>query len=387
MNFNYIAHINFFSEIFDNHNIPLIYKTIIYDDKKTVENKSIYLNKNNVPYIFSLRLIPDYMEPIPRASENYRVKQIKQYNWGYSVLLNEYSCVGEYIDQHFKANFRKVLKRYVKRLEHCFPITYKLYHGKISETEYDFIMGALRDMLVRRFEQKGDKSNDLQNWSHLISKTFEQILNKEASLFVIFNDAQPIEISLNYHFGKILFSAISSYNIDYSKFGLGHIEIYKQLEWCIKNNYSRFEMGVGGMDYKRRWSNSIYQYEHHILYQKTSVLANLIGNLVSLKVVIKEYLKSKKIDRSTFKFKLFRGSRIWEPQYKIGLYLQDFISDRYTKVEIRDFKNSSIKKEIYDFLYLNELPIDSLDIYEIESGRHYILKSSTSTFELKQINN
>src|SRR5690606_41905928 len=59
--------------------------------------------------------------------------------------------------------------------------------------------------------------------------------SKRASFFVIYDGDHPIEISLNYHLNDVLFSSISSFDIDYAKFGLGHIEIHKQLEWCLEH--------------------------------------------------------------------------------------------------------------------------------------------------------
>src|SRR5690606_2153163 len=87
------------------------------------------------------------------------------------------------------------------------------------------------------------------------------------------------------------------------------VEIYKQLEWCLEHGYTRFEMGVGGMDYKRRWSNSIYQFQHWILISNKNTVAKCFGFAAYWTVLLKEYLKSKKLNdiRDAIRSKISRG--------------------------------------------------------------------------------
>src|SRR5690606_31612287 len=75
-----------------------------------------------------------------------------------------------------------------------------------------------------------------------------------------------------------------------------HVEIYKQLEWCLENGYSRFEMGVGGMDYKKRWSNRIYRFNHWVLVPQSPLFHRMVALMEYGRVVVKEYLKAKKVN-------------------------------------------------------------------------------------------
>ena len=204
--------------------------------------------------------------------------------------------IDQFLEKQFKSKKRSIIRRYINRLEKCLTIRYKIYWGDIEELTYELLMATLQKMISKRFDEKGEHHQEMKRWDELKQRTFSQIKKKQASLFVIYDDGLPIEISLNYHLGEVLFSSISSYDMDYSKFGLGHVEIYKQLEWCLQNGYHTFEMGVGGMDYKARWSNYIYQFEHVVLHQDTTLTSRLFGNYEYHRIRLKEYLKSKKIN-------------------------------------------------------------------------------------------
>lgn len=56
---------------------------------------------------------------------------------------------------------------------------------------------------------------------------------------------------------------------------MGHILIYKQLEWALKNNYLLFDMGMGAMRYKDEWCNYTYRFNTWIIYRKSSMTARV----------------------------------------------------------------------------------------------------------------
>ena len=209
---------------------------------------------------------------------------------GYAISLGKDMNPDQYVKQQFGSN-AKTIRRYVNRLEACFNVSYKMFYGEIEYNTYMFIMTSLRSMLVKRFAQRNTTNSELQIWDEVVNDSYAQILEKKASLFVIYNESTPIEISLNYHFYKILFISTSSYDIDYAKFGLGHVEIYKQIEWCLANGVQIFEMGDGELDYKRRWSNAIYNFEHHVIYPKNSLVKKGMAQLEIGKIKFREYLK------------------------------------------------------------------------------------------------
>ncbi len=59
------------------------------------------------------------------------------------------------------------------------------------------------------------------------------ILEKKASLFVIYNKETPMAITYNYHTEDTLIDAITVFDIDYSKFNIGYVNNLKLLNWCF----------------------------------------------------------------------------------------------------------------------------------------------------------
>lgn len=339
--------------------------------------------------IYSIRLIPEYFS-IKLRKESYNVSKIKQFNWGYSILLKDFKTSDGYLEKQFNSNFRKVIRRNIRRLESCFNIQYKMYHGEISREKYESLISALHKMLVVRFNQRGESNKELLHWNQLWNITYDQILNRRASLFVIYHEDHPIEISLNYHFDKILFSSISSYDINYSKFGLGHVEIYKQVEWCLKNDYILFDMGVGGMDYKRRWSNNIYRFGHHIVYGNHSTVISGLVKLEILKVQLKEYLKSKKVnllfEKITSLLRKLTGKYHFDTEklpynsYKIETFTE---YEKLEQVDIGTEEFSFLKKIVYDFLYSNTEHIEDVHVFRVsKEARSFLICGKKNKLKL-----
>ncbi|WP_303317701.1 GNAT family N-acetyltransferase [Flavivirga abyssicola] len=366
-----------FPLLFRTPEINHLYKSIEYFGLNIL-NKNSEVLKNS---IFTFRLVPEYFKFNLRDT-TFRSKTIPQYNWGYSILLNTSDSIDAYMQRHFNSKKRNILTRYVKRLELCFNIKYSMFYGAISSTDYNFIMQSLHNMIVNRFKERNETHKNLFEWQALVENTYQKILNKEASLFVIYNEDEPIEVSLNYHFDKVLFSYISSFNINYSKFGLGHIEIYKQIEWCANNAYKLFEMGVGGMDYKRRWSNNVYRYNHHVVYKNSSFQAKFQAQLIMMKIRIKEFLKSKGLNEIYPKINRFFTKK-QDKQSNIALSKIKVINDldmanleeiQQNKLDEKDF----LQKYIYDFLYTTTGHINDVKIYKYTTERSFLIKGIKS---------
>ncbi|SMG20513.1 GNAT family N-acetyltransferase [Arenibacter troitsensis] len=373
-----------FSTIFDNQTIPDFYSSISYADNLIInEPNTCSINGSKV---YSVNLVPSYMSCQLCDEHLFNSKKITQHNWGYAIFLNSDSNAAEYLKNKFNSNFRTNLNRSIRRLETCFNIKYKMYHGEIALHDYESLMESLRIMLVNRFRAINEPNNNLPKWKAISKETFPLINQKKASLFVIYHGNRPIEISLNYHLDKILFSSISSYDLDYSKFGLGHIEIYKQLEWCYSNNYIVFEMGVGGMDYKRRWSNNIYNYEHHIYYNK-SFPTNSYGLFEIAKIRLKEYLKSKHIPLYIQKIKsAFSPSKDvvdkTTREVKIEQLNAKEIHGDLIRLNLESEGFDHLRKHVYDFMYSNPENIANVEIFQINGTNSYIIKGSDKQIKI-----
>jgi len=365
----------FNAQLFKNQMIPSVFSSLYYFGQTVANQHSLEVSPNQ---IYSFRLVPSYIH-LNLKDPTLTSKTIKQENWGYAVYLKESTTVDDYLQKQFKYKYRSIIRRFITRLEACFPIKYSLFHGEISKEDYDFIMDSLEKMIIHRFTQRNEKHKEIHLWTNLKKTTFDKIRNKEASLFVIYHQKQPIEISLNYHFDKILFSAISSYDINYAKFGLGHIEIYKQIEWCLHHDYILFEMGVGGMDYKRRWSNTIYNFEHHIVYSNTNLLAKINGQIEVVKIEVKEYLKAKKLNEfiPILKNKFAKKSSneeglISNPIVKIS---EQSAANTFqgTEIQWQLSEYHLLKKHIFDFLYTTIEHAHAIKVYKMDAHEYYIV--------------
>src|SRR5690606_38532775 len=138
--------------------------------------------------------------------------------------------------------------------------------GEIKKNELDFIMDKASEFLRLRFKQKNEENEHLIEWNTYRKCLFPLINSKRASIFVTYNSDIPIQITINYNINKVCFGTMLIYDINYSKFGMGHIGVYNLLDWCIKNKYDFLDLGRNTYEYKTKWSNFSYESEVQIIF-------------------------------------------------------------------------------------------------------------------------
>lgn len=275
--------------------IPAIYNNIHY-------NTNNYLNKDclqkNTSKVISTTLFPTFLTSTLISQENYYLKKISHVNFtGAGVSISHPETIDSFLKKYLKSNTKKNLRRSISRLEESFNITYSYYHGSITKDKFIFLLNTLRCLLQKRFHHKKMINHFLNEWDENTNNLFSLINHKKASLFVIYDDKNPISISVNRHFeNTILFSECHGYNLDYSKFSLGHLDNYLLLKWCIQNKYSFLDLGNGVSDYKKKWCNTFYDFEYHIYYKKNSIIAKVIASAEINKINVKNIIKKLKID-------------------------------------------------------------------------------------------
>ncbi|SFD06968.1 GNAT family N-acetyltransferase [Algibacter pectinivorans] len=324
---------------------------------------------------YSLKSIPRYL--VPSFNVNFKTKRIAQFHQGYSIKINDdYTSVDDYVTAQFKKKAREI-RRYVKRLEMCFDINYKMHIGTISKKEYDQLFEALRLMLQERFIQKKEINDRLLEWDRLYKIFFALINENKASIFVVYESGKPISISLNYIFGKFYFNAIASYNLDYSKFGLGNVIIYKQLDWCIHNSFKHYEMGRGDYDYKRRWSNQIYTLDHFLAIPKRSNFKSTQAfRIEGFKIQFFEFLRSKKLNLiyNNIKNKLhFLNTKNVETEYVYNPYNDEKALENMKIINYEQNDYLKLMKPINDFLFSNSAHKSLLKVYKTPNKSEFIL--------------
>jgi len=382
---------NFFMDLFERREIPNVYKKLSYLNEEHFLNEADEkaFNTSFNYNIYTIALIPEYLKTELKNKEKYAEKTYFQNNLGYAIRIKDILSIDGYLKTQFKSN-NKVIKRSLTRLESCFNISYKTFYGTITKKDYSFLMDSLREMLILRFIQRNDQNQKLKEWDLIVNKTFDQINNREASLFVIYDNNRPIDISLNYHYHKIIFSAISSYDIDYHKFGVGHVEMIKLIEWCIKDQFEILELGYGDLEFKKRWCNYIYNFKYQVIYTRNSLLVTLLAKLELSKLSIKEYLKARKLNllyqkvREKLSFKKLKKSNekahlayekipITEPERFEGL----------VKVNLEDKKYMFLRHIIYEFLYSTREHKDNTSIFKIfETPNSYLIRGKNNAQQI-----
>ena len=297
MNFIKYKKLNFTQDFFEKQILSPYYVAI-----RNTYSDSIFFNPNTNEKLIDdhndisvVEFIPPFIDldletkQLPLSSFKYK------YFKGFMCELNNTDNLQDYMNvQLGKKGVKKILSR-LKRLETCFDITYKTFIGDIDESECLSLMQNLGFMIEKRFKQRGDTNNFLNNWDFYRTSAYKMINDNKACLFVIYNNNKPIVISLNYLYQNIFESAISSYEIDYAKYGLGNIIVMKKLEWCFNNNYCVFNMRFGDYPYKRMWCNTVFDYESHVIYNRKSLLQTLKAIFIKNKNQLKFFLIKNKL--------------------------------------------------------------------------------------------
>ncbi|WOD43377.1 GNAT family N-acetyltransferase [Hwangdonia lutea] len=368
---------NFYSDIFEENAIPSIYEKI-----KLKDNEYAFCSPGTktlpASRLYAFELVPNYFEL--EVKDGYNCKEIFQ-KYGYAVNLMGYNSVDNYLKSEFKTSIRKNFNRTKNKLENCYNINYAFFYGAISNEEYYALMHALHEMLKKRFKERNDRNPVLENWEHYVQNTLQLINSKKASLLVIFSDNEPVAITLNYHQGKVIYSAIASYNIDFYKYSLGNLMIYKLIEWAILNHYVLIDLGYGNFSHKQIWNNKRYSFNNHVIHSENVWFGKLYAVFIHYKYQLINYLLSKKVNVYYKNFKqFFKGIPKEEPldTFKFETIKINHLSNEDVKsLNLINFKKEDylfMRKPINDFIYSNNNHIDNMSIFKakIQDNIFYI---------------
>ena len=361
-------------------------KVLPYYSKLTnaLNNECLFTNETNsepIKKAISIALCPSFLNYLFSQKDNIILNKVIQNKiTGYAILLKEHNSLEAILKSEYKKSFRDNIRRVVNRLETCFDVRYEFYFGDIDKNLYDKLMSNLKSMLVKRFDQRGDSTHVLNNWQRYLESTYTFILQKRASIFVIYANEKIIHVCLNHHFKNILFVSIPSYDINYSKFALGNISIYKLLEWCIENNYVMLDMAYGDFEYKRRWSNYNYTFEHHIISPKNKPQLYILAIIHVFIIKIKNILKGFNVDEFVKKAKSSKQKKSNyqdDIQYTIETKTNINLTD-LSKVDHYNLNNDLLLKLIYDFLYNSKLNIKDINVYAHINKKAFIIEGNDS---------
>lgn len=235
------------------------------------------------PGAFIFRDVPGYFEvDHTNVGNNITLKKVATHT-GYYVDLANFGDFDAYFNEMLGSKSRSNFRRHKNRLEKCFEISYRAYFGDIGKSEYDRLFEELRQLLVRRFAEKQEFNYELQYLGDFHNVVFDMILERKANIFVIYHGKKPISIRINMFKKNVAYYIMSGYDIEYSKFHLGFLDMALNIEWMFKMKFDIYDLLKGYGYYKKKWTNSSYSCQDYYLYDSSHLLNSWIVSLAVFK--------------------------------------------------------------------------------------------------------
>lgn len=326
--------------------------------------------------IFLIYDIPNYIIPNELTSNTpINTLRVKQYK-GYLANLSEFKTLDQYMQDRFDSKSRYKFRRNKQRLSSCFNINESIYFGAIDKEEYDSIFKSFRSLLEKSFLEKQVSTNILEKWNYYCELVYPMILEKKASLYVLRNEGEPICIALNFHSDDLAFLFFSVYDSDYSKFGIGYMSVMKCIEWCIENNFKGYDFSKGYFHYKVRWSNVVYNFDYHILYDSkdliSSCMAKMMANYFRLKQLLREKEINKTYNKLMFHLKNKKTISGEDQGMQLGPKTPVNLEHQLNKLDYKDAQYSFLRKPIFEFIYHTGIHVNDIKVAKIE-GAHWVI--------------
>lgn len=250
--------------------------------------------------------IPEYLEVnLKQLGPHVKVSKIRQYK-GYLMDLSPFKNLDGFLAKQLSSRNRKKLRSKTRKLESEHDIRYAFYFGNVEKEEYHRLFDTFYDFLEERFEEKKTVNNNLGKWDFYRDLVYPMILEKRASLFVIYDGDKPVTIGMQFHLSRTVFSYVQSYDIAYSQYNMGDISTMKRLEWCFEQGFDILDLSMGETDYKLKWCNHQYDLYFHVFHNSKSVAAVFKSRVRISKLTFKQYLRDKDILGKLFKLDKFK---------------------------------------------------------------------------------
>ncbi|MGK0254561.1 MAG: hypothetical protein ACI9OE_002063 [Mariniflexile sp.] len=381
---------NFCFDFFQKQHIkPFYNKLFNYSNNEEIINQNFKYEDAIGNEIHEMKFIPSYFRlETPLLSPKYKFITYNRVE-NFRINLDGFNNSEDYLISQMGSKSRSQLRRRIHRLEACFNINYVFYYGDISKQKYDFLFKELKLLIERRFNQRGDSYSLKDKWNFIKENSYQLILQKKASLFVIYDENKPIDICLSYHFQNITQHLIRSYDIDYSKYWVGQIDIWKQIDWCLLNNFKIFDLMWGKLDYKVRWCNEISLFEHHFIFKNNNPLkllfVKMMINLYSISDYVKQKCFFKWLIKTKLNFTLNPKSQIEKKESVITLETISKmpLNDDITSININNASYKFLRKTVYDFQYLNFENTANINVFKINiEVDSYIVQGAKSQIKV-----
>ena len=235
--------------------------------------------------------------PSPEASGKLRLKKSRQYP-GFLCNLEKYESLDQYMAAHLSGKTRNKFRRYRRKLEADFDISYQTHTGPMERADFDLLFDRFHALLRKRFEQKQTVNNNLfeHEWRFYKDAAFAMLNDNHAALSVVYDKDQPIAFSLLLLKGPHAYDTLRTFDIAYASYRLGTVSIMALLEWCFRNGIDKLDFAKGYFSYKAQWANEAYHYDYHILYDPHSLYCRLWAGYLSAYYSLKQWLRDRRVN-------------------------------------------------------------------------------------------
>lgn len=364
---------------------------IFYNVGKNITNGMSYTlsdlekNKDFKKRVFLIYDVPDYFDvETDTQNTSLKISKVRQYK-GLLEDLNAFDSFDN-LFLNIRSKRRGGLRKKKEQLEHCFNITYKHYCGEIDKEEYDKKMLVFKDLIAKRFGDLGLDNDILNDWEYYDELIYKMIIEKKALLSTVEDNDVPIAISFSFLSDNILFYSTPTFDIDYLKFNLGHTSIIELLKWCFDNNFTTFDFSKGEYVYKRRWANKEYNFNHHVIYDSSSIIALMFGVYLTNYFKFKQYLRDKKVNFMYSKFKYVLKNKKTEKeniaQYRVEELDEQANLDSYNLIDIYSNSYSFLKSTVFDCLSSNPEPINGVKIYANDQENMFLVNGKLNKYKI-----
>ncbi|GGZ70488.1 GNAT family N-acetyltransferase [Algibacter mikhailovii] len=370
-------------------NNPFIYcnvgKNLTKGNAYTLGDYADYKNKTFIIY----DVIPHLNKECEHTPPSMGLLKTIQYP-GFLIDLDKFKNIDDYLLNSFSKGTRSKLRKYIKRLHGCFDISTKMFYGDIDTQQYNDLFDEFKLLLEKRYSEKQMYNNNMQpcEWNFYKEIAYPLILEKKASLFVIYNGKKPIAITLCYHSKNALIDAITVFDIDYAKFNVGYVNNLKLMQWCFDNNITVFDFSKGAFQYKERMCTLQYNFEYHIIYDKKSIISKLTAYTYYNYLEFKTYLRSKQMDVKLHALSyriLYKNKSHQKRDCEITKLSKLPITNALEKINIKKDPNYlGLSKSVNNFLYLTAKSYEHIESYKVNDQKDtYILASDSLIQQLK----
>ncbi|WP_187269598.1 GNAT family N-acetyltransferase [Flagellimonas hymeniacidonis] len=326
--------------------------------------------------------IPSYYEIAPQnipLDNRFKCKVVKEYQ-GYLCNLKNIGNVESYLKEKLSAKALKNFKTRKKRLEKCFDISYVSHDQNIDRQTFNLIFSKFKILLKKKFDEKKEYFESLKPkiWDFNHELVYNLLKEKSATLDVVYNGNNPISIRLIYHFGKISHAITPVYDRNYAKFGLGTVGLIKSIEYCLDRGSEKFDLGKGEYGYKKNWTDEIYQHEHHIYYDNSSISCKILMFGKSLKFRLIQSLRNVGFNNLYHAIRFYAIVGIKKKDKKVSLSdIEDIVEinlEGNEKVDFLDSKNAPLMKGVVEFIYSSQEHYSKISIFKSKSNRRYYIR-------------